>query len=257
MGAFLGLFGLFALLESRRPRRNLVLGKGRWPGNLLIVLINSFVVRLLFPGAAIAVAIWAQSHGWGLLNFLQLPWAVSLVFSLLALDFVIWLQHLAMHHIPLLWRLHRVHHADLEIDVSTGLRFHPLEIVFSMGIKFLAILAIGPSVAAVILFEVILNATSMFNHSNLKLPLKLDSFLRLFLVTPDMHRVHHSTQVRETNSNFGFNLPWWDRLFGTYRAQPELGHESMEIGLSEERQQTRCATLQGILLMPFQKKADN
>ncbi len=253
LGFFFGLFFLFALLESWKPRRKLDWGRRRWPTNLLLVFINSLAVRVLFPGAAVAMALWTQSQGLGLFNWLQWPWALSLLLSLLALDFVIWLQHLAMHHVPWLWRLHRVHHADLDFDVSTGLRFHPLEIVFSMLVKFSAILILGPSVIAVIVFEVLLNATSMFNHSNLNLPLGLDRILRWFVVTPDMHRVHHSSQIPETNSNFGFNLPWWDRLFGTYRAQPQLGHENMEIGLSEERDFARCATMRGLLLMPFKR----
>ncbi|HSP00684.1 MAG TPA: sterol desaturase family protein, partial [Thioalkalivibrio sp.] len=223
----------------------------RWTSNLSIVVINTVVLRLLFPAAAVGMAVFAQSAGWGVFNTFQIPFWVAVIVSVLILDFMIWLQHVMVHAVPALWRLHRVHHADLDFDVTTGLRFHPLEIILSMVIKFGVIALLGAPVLAVILFEILLNATSMFNHSNLRLPLGLDRVLRWFVVTPDMHRVHHSVEDDETNSNFGFNLPWWDRLFGTYKAQPRDGHEAMTIGISTFRDPRQCDGLKGMLLMPF------
>ena len=248
---FFGVLLLIALWEIAAPRRALSMSKPvRWASNLGIVALNTVVLRLLFPLAAVAFAAVAAENGWGLLNLIEIHPLLALVIAIVVLDFFIWLQHVMVHAIPVLWRLHRMHHADLDYDLTTGARFHPLEIVLSMGIKFAAILLLGPPVLAVLLFEIILNAMAMFNHGNIRLPLGLDRLLRLLVVTPDMHRVHHSVQDDEANSNFGFNLSIWDRLFGTYKAQPDLGHEGMQIGLDRFREQ-RDNTLPQMLVQPF------
>lgn len=202
---------------------------------------------------AVGMALIAQNRGWGLLNNVILPGWIEIAIGVVALDFVIYLQHAMFHFIPLFWKLHRVHHTDLDFDVTTGIRFHPIEILLSMGIKMIAVILIGPSTLAVILFEILLNATSMFNHGNVRLPISIDRILRLFVVTPEMHRVHHSVLIKEFNSNFGFNLPWWDRLLGTYRAQPEAGHEGMTIGLAQHRD-PNSLTLSHLLILPFSRK---
>ncbi len=251
LGFFFGVFILVALWELLSPRRILKTSKPvRWMSNMGVVLIDTVAVRLLFPIIGIHVAYTAQQKGFGLLNVLDLPEWMSVVIGILVLDLVVYLQHLMFHAVPLIWRLHMMHHADLDYDVTTGLRFHPIEIVISMIIKMTAIAALGPSVFTVILFEIILNATAMFNHGNLKLPLAVDKYLRLLVVTPDMHRVHHSVTIRETNSNFGFNFPWWDRLFRTYRPQPAAGHEGMTIGLAQFRDPKKNNLL-WMLIMPF------
>jgi len=235
-GAFTGVLAAMALWEVVAPRRRQAFGRPlRWTGNLGIVVLDTLLVRLTFPVVAVGLAILAQERGWGLFNVLEVSGWLAFVTSFLALDLAIYLQHVMFHAVPAFWRLHRMHHADLEFDVSTGLRFHPVEILLSMGIKLAVVAALGPPAAAVLLFEVLLNATSMFNHGNVRVPAALDRILRLMVVTPDMHRVHHSILVRETNSNFGFNLPWWDRLLGTYRAQPKAGHEGMTIGIEQFR----------------------
>jgi len=251
LGSFLSLFAILALAEALAPRRKRsVIRWYRWANNLLIVLINTLVLRLLFPAAAVGLALYVESKGWGVLPLLGLPTPVTIVLSLLLLDLTIYGQHVAFHKVPLLWRFHRMHHADVDFDVTTGLRFHPGEIILSMGIKFAAIAALGAPPVAVLLFEIILASTSMFNHSNLRLALSADAVLRLVLVTPDMHRVHHSVVPEETDSNFGFNLPWWDRLFGTYRAQPDAGHERMQIGLRTFRTE-RDLRIDRMLVQPF------
>ena len=236
LGFFFGIFALMAIWEILAPKRALTVSKAvRWANNLGLVFFNSFILRLVFPAAAVGVAAFAAENGWGLLNYYSLPAMVAVVVSIIAMDFVIYLQHVMVHAVPALWRLHRVHHADLDYDVTTGARFHTLEIILSMMIKFATIIVLGPPVVAVVIFEVVLNATAMFNHGNVSLPKGLDRVLRWFLVTPDMHRVHHSVEDDEANSNFGFNLPWWDRLFGTYRDQPAEGHDGMTIGLEQFR----------------------
>jgi len=252
LGFFFGIFAIMALWELAAPRRLLTQSKAvRWTNNVGLVFFNSFLVRLVFPTAAVGMALFAREQGWGLLNYFQVPYALAVVAAVIALDFFIWLQHVMVHAVPVLWRLHRVHHADLDYDVTTGARFHPLEILLSMLIKFAVIAVMGPPVLAVILFEIILNATSMFNHSNVRIPVGIDRVLRMFVVTPDMHRVHHSVEDDETNSNFGFNLPWWDRLFGTYRDQPRGGHEAMTIGIRTFREGKWCSWITGMLAMPF------
>jgi sterol desaturase/sphingolipid hydroxylase (fatty acid hydroxylase superfamily) len=215
-----------------------------------IVFINTLAVRALLPVLAINVAFIARENGWGLFNNIAIPGWLAVVISVLLLDMIIYLQHVMFHAVPAFWRLHMMHHADLDFDVTTGLRFHPIEIILSMIIKMGSVAALGAPVIAVLIFEVILNATSMFNHGNIRLPIGFDSILRLFIVTPDMHRVHHSVVIRETNSNFGFNFPWWDRLMGTYRPQPAAGHEGMTIGLSQFRDAGRL-TLPWMLVLPF------
>jgi sterol desaturase/sphingolipid hydroxylase (fatty acid hydroxylase superfamily) len=246
-----GGFLLMAFAEILLPRRGLMLKRPpRWASNLGLVALNTLAVRFLVPVGAVGMALMAHEQGWGLLNNVALPGWLAVALAVIALDLVIYLQHVLFHAVPLLWRLHMVHHADLDFDVTTGLRFHTIEIVLSMGVKMAAVAVLGASALAVVIFEVLLNATSMFNHANVRLPAGLDRLLRLFVVTPDMHRVHHSVIVRETNSNFGFNLPWWDYLFGTYRAQPEAGHEGMVIGLSQFRDE-RVDRLHWMMALPF------
>jgi len=249
---FFGVFAAVALWEVAAPRRALRVAKAlRWTSNLALVALNTVLLRLIFPLAAVGVAAFAAEHGWGLLNHFQVPFLIALPLAVIALDFVIWLQHVMVHAVPALWRLHRVHHADLDYDVTTGARFHPIEILLSMLIKFATIVVLGPPVVAVVIFEVLLNATAMFNHGNIRLPAALDRVLRLFVVTPDMHRVHHSVEDDECNSNFGFNLPWWDRLFGTYREQPRGGHLGMRIGIRGHDDPREVDRLDGMLLLPF------
>ncbi len=255
LGCFFGILAVMALWEVAAPRRaRSYLRWRRWPGNLGIVVLNSVLVKLVFPFAAVALAAAGEAKGWGLLNTIALPFWLKVVVAVVVLDFAIYLQHVLVHAVPALWRVHRMHHADLDFDVTTGARFHPVEILLSMGIKFMVISALGAPALAVLVFEVVLNATAMFNHGNVRIPVGLDRILRLFVVTPDMHRVHHSIAVRETNSNFGFNLPWWDRLFGTYRAQPAAGHEGMTIGIEQFRE-PRELWLDRMLIQPLVGRA--
>jgi sterol desaturase/sphingolipid hydroxylase (fatty acid hydroxylase superfamily) len=236
MAIFLGILLAMALWEVAAPRRRREIPRLlRWSNNLGVVVIDTLLVRLTFPIVAVGLALVAQERGWGLFNVFDVPAWIAFLVSVLALDLAIYLQHVMFHAVPALWRLHRMHHADLEFDVTTGLRFHPVEILLSMGIKLAVVAALGPPAVAVLVFEVLLNATAMFNHSNIRIPSAIDRVLRLFVVTPDMHRVHHSIHPSETNSNFGFNLPWWDRLLGTYRPQPRDGHEAMTIGIEQFR----------------------
>jgi sterol desaturase/sphingolipid hydroxylase (fatty acid hydroxylase superfamily) len=252
LGFFIGVFAFMALWEVLAPRRALNASKAwRWTSNLGIVFLNTALVRVLFPATAVALALTAEANDWGVLNHLALPEWLAVGVAVAALDFAIWLQHVVFHAVPALWRLHRMHHADLDYDVTTGARFHPIEILLSMLIKFAAILVLGPPAVAVLIFEVALNATAMFNHGNVRLPLGLDRALRLLIVTPDMHRVHHSVEDHEANSNFGFNLSIWDRLFGTYKAQPDAGHERMSIGIREHRDEHEVDRLPGMLALPF------
>ena len=251
LSVFAGVLLLVALWEILAPRRPLKENKRRrWCTNISLIVIDTTVVRLMFPIVPVALAQVAETRGWGVFNVVQSPLWLRVLLCFLLLDFIIYVQHLLFHHTPLLWRLHRMHHTDLDLDVTSGNRFHPLEIVVSMLIKLAAIVILGAPALAVLVFEVTLNACAMFNHGNITLPAAIDRLLRLFMVTPDMHRVHHSTIVRETNSNFGFNFPWWDRLCGTYRPQPEKGHLDMTIGLKEYRDPRRL-TLFRLLVQPF------
>ena len=254
LAAFVGILALLALGERLWPRRPLTVARGvRWRINLAIVALDSVLVRLVLPLAPFALAAVLQDRGWGLFNVMNIAGPVEIIASMLLLDLTIYAQHRLFHRLPLLWRIHRMHHTDLDLDVTSGTRFHPLEIVLSLAIKLTAILLLGPSPLAVVLFEIVLNATSMFSHANLRLPPAVDRWLRLVMVTPDMHRVHHSVIVRETNSNYGFNLPWWDRLFGSYRPQPRDGHLGMTIGLREWRNQADLG-LRALLQIPFLRK---
>jgi sterol desaturase/sphingolipid hydroxylase (fatty acid hydroxylase superfamily) len=251
LGAFAGVFLAMAAWEFAVPRRPQAIGRGwRWPNNLGVVVVDTALVRVLLPVTAVGLAVLAERRGFGLFNVVALPGWIAVTASVVVLDLAIYLQHVLFHAVPGLWRLHRMHHADLEIDVSTGVRFHPIEIVLSMLIKLAVVGALGAPPLSVLVFEVLLNATSMFNHANVRIPPAIDRVLRWLVVTPDMHRVHHSILVRETNSNFGFNLPWWDRLFGTYRAQPAAGHEAMTIGIEQFRD-PRELGLDRMMLQPF------
>jgi sterol desaturase/sphingolipid hydroxylase (fatty acid hydroxylase superfamily) len=248
LGSFLGVFALMALWEALRPARAPSIGRRRrWPHNLGLLLLDVALLRLVAPGAAIAVAMVAEQGGWGLVHWLALPAWGALALAVALLDLAIYMQHVLFHAVPTLWRLHRVHHADLELDVTTGTRFHPLEILASTGIKCAAVAAIGAPPVAVLAFEVLLNATAVFNHANVSLPGRLDRVLRWLLVTPDMHRVHHSVRHEEGSSNFGFSLPWWDRLFGTYRAQAR-GELRLGVDAFRSAADTR---LDRLLLQPF------
>jgi len=256
--AFGAMFALMAAWEVAAPRRALSLPKGRrWLANLGVTLLDVVLVRVLFPTATVGVALAASERHWGLFNVVTVPAPLAFVLSFLALDFVIWIQHIAFHRVPLLARLHRMHHIDLDFDVTTGLRFHPVEIVLSLLIKFAAVVALGAPAAAVLLFELALNLGSLFNHGNVRIPGAIDHALRWFVVTPDMHRVHHSIVPEEINSNFGFFLSWWDRLFGTYSATPRAGHEAMTIGVRDTRDPAICAGLWPMLALPFKERADD
>ena len=255
LSTFAGLFAVFAVWELLAPRRTQYYSRSvRWLNNLAIMVLNGLIVRLGIPLAAVGMAIVAQDQNLGLLNQVTLPAWFAMVVAILALDLILYLQHLVFHHVDFLWRLHRMHHADLEVDVTTGLRFHPIEIVLSMAIKMAAVLVLGAPVVAVIAFEVLLNASSLFNHANIRIPDKADRIMRYFIVTPDMHRVHHSVVRQETDSNFGFNVPWWDYLFGTYRASPQAGHIGMKVGIEYFRT-ARDLWLDHLLVQPFRKPA--
>ncbi|SDX77655.1 Sterol desaturase/sphingolipid hydroxylase, fatty acid hydroxylase superfamily [Ruegeria halocynthiae] len=249
--AFLGILAVMAQWEVAAPRRRRDIPRVvRWTNNLALVVLDTAILRLTFPILAVGLAVMAEDRGWGLFNNIDVPVWVAIAVSMLLLDLAIYLQHVMFHAVPGLWRLHRMHHADLDFDATTGLRFHPVEILISMGIKLAVVAALGPPAVAVLLFEVILNATALFNHANIDLPRPVDRFLRWIIVTPDMHRVHHSIDPRETNSNFGFNLPWWDRLLGTYVAQPAKGHKGMMIGIKQFRTR-RDLWLDRMLIQPF------
>ena len=255
IGFFFGILILLAIWELFKPRRELVTSKKlRWFNNLIIVLLDSMIVRVLFPLVPMSIALLAQEQGWGLLNHLDVSHLLEAVIALIVLDFVIYLQHVLFHAIPFLWRFHMVHHVDLDLDVTSGVRFHPIEIILSTGIKLTTVGLLGLPAMAVLIFEILLNGTSMFNHSNVFIPLNLDRIIRLLIVTPDMHRVHHSVILKETDSNYGFTLSWWDRLLCTYRAQPEKGHQGMTIGLSRFLDERRQSLL-WLLILPFLKKA--
>jgi sterol desaturase/sphingolipid hydroxylase (fatty acid hydroxylase superfamily) len=255
---FFSMIAIIGVWELLAPKRTLSVSKTvRWANNLALVFLNSFMVRLVFPMAAVGVAITAQENQWGLLNNIEIPMWLATVLAIIIMDLVIYIQHVMVHAIPFLWRFHRVHHADPDYDLTTGSRFHTVEIFLSNGIKFCTILLLGPAAFAVVIFEVILSATAMFNHGNIHLPKIIDHILRLILVTPDMHRVHHSTEDDETNSNFGFSLPWWDRLFGTYRDQPRGGHAAMQIGIRSQQSEREITWISGMLTLPFKGKVSH
>lgn len=259
LSAFLAIFAVLALFELWSPRLERAELRGawksrRWATNLSLVLVSSLVLRVVFPAAAAGAALWAERHGWGLLRWLGLGPVVAGIAAFVLLDLAVWLEHVASHKLPFLWRIHRVHHVDQAVDVTTGLRFHPFEIVLSMVWKAAVVVALGAPFLSVLIFEIVLNGSSMFSHSNLRLPRAADRLLRAVIVTPDMHRVHHSTIPAETDSNYGFNFVFWDRVFGTYRDQPAMGHEAVEIGLSQWRG-GESARLGWSLALPFFARA--
>jgi len=252
---FFGMLIIMGIWEAVVPMKKRVLTRLlRWSNNLVLLVINIVVARLAFPLAAVGVAAYVAENGWGLMNYYEVPLSLAIIICVIALDFIIYLQHVLVHAVPALWRLHRVHHADPDIDVTTGLRFHPIEILLSLLIKFAAIVVLGAPVIAVVIFEILLNAGAMFNHANVRLPIGVDRFLRWFIVTPDMHRIHHSVEDDEANSNFGFSLAWWDRLFGTYIVEPRKGHEGMTIGIHHYNDPKQVSWLHGILSLPFRAK---
>ncbi len=253
LAAFAGVLAVMAAWELLAPRRHQAVERPlRWSSNLGLVVLDTVLVRILVPTTAVGIALLAEERGWGLFHsFLPPSWLAVLV-CVIVLDLAIYLQHVLFHAVPALWRLHRMHHADLAFDVTTGVRFHPIEILLSMLIKLAVVAALGAPALAVLLFEMLLNATSMFSHGNVRIPERLDRMLRWIVVTPDMHRVHHSVEAAETNSNFGFNLPWWDRMFGTYRAQPRAGHDAMVIGIAQFRDRFELR-LDRMLLQPFRE----
>ena len=248
---FFGVLLVMIAWEFIAPRRRLQIRRPfRWSSNLGLVALNTVLLRLVAPLGVVGVALFTESRGWGLFQHIEAPGWVAILASVVLLDLAIYLQHVMFHAVPLFWRLHMVHHADLDFDVTTGLRFHTVEILLSFGIKAAVVLLLGAPAVSVLVFEVLLNATSMFNHSNVRMPIAVDRVLRCLVVTPDMHRVHHSIHARETNSNFGFSLPWWDRLLGTYRDQPAEGHIGMTIGLSDIRDEQTAERLHRMLLLP-------
>ncbi|MFM7419128.1 MAG: sterol desaturase family protein [Alphaproteobacteria bacterium] len=252
LSASIGVLSIMLILQHAFPRRAQRLAWRRWPSNFGLVVISSLLVRLLIPTAAIGVALYAEAQGLGLLRWLGVNEFLGGILAVLLLDMLIYFQHRVFHALPILWRLHRVHHADTELDASSGLRFHPIEILLSMGIKMAAVVALGAPAEAVLVFEVLLNATAMFNHSNVALPLWLDRVLRWVLVTPDMHRVHHSVVHAETDSNFGFCLSVWDRIFGTHIPEPAAGQLGMVIGIDEFRADEE-QRLDRLLTQPFRR----
>lgn len=254
LGCFVGVLLAMAVWESLAPRRLLTVNKPwRWTSNLALVGINSVLVRLVLPISAVSTAALAAETHWGLFNRSAWPPWLEFAMAVVLLDFAMYLQHVMSHAVPAFWKFHQVHHADLDFDVTTGLRFHTVEILLSMVLKVAVVAALGPPVWSVLTFEVLINAASMFNHSNIRIPVLLESVLRLLVVTPEMHRVHHSVIAAETNSNFGFNLPWWDFVLGTYRSQPVDGHERMQIGLKQLRNEQQVERLPGMLLLPFRR----
>jgi len=251
LAGFLTVLAAVALAETlapRRPRREA--RRRRWPANLAMVLLGAGLTRLVVPLVAVEAALRAEAGGFGLLNLLALPGWLAVAIGVVALDLVIYAQHVAFHRLPPLWRIHRMHHVDRDLDTTTGIRFHPFEFAISMAIKVGAVLLLGAPAAAVIVFEVLLNATALFNHGNMRLPAGLDRRLRAVLVTPDFHAVHHSVEPDEHNRNFGFNLPWWDYLFQTYKPAPDAGLAREDIGLRAWRGGA-AVRLGSLLWLPF------
>jgi len=255
LSIFLGVLALMIGWEYYKPKRKPRYSrKQRWPANLGIVAIDTVAVRLLVPAGLIGAAFYAEQAGWGLFNNLDVPSWVAVVVSIIGLDIAIYWQHRAFHRVPLLWRLHRVHHADPDFDVTTGLRFHPFEILLSLGIKAGAVVLLGAPVLAVIIFEVILNACSLFNHGNVALPPKAERWVRKILITQELHRIHHSSLKHETNSNYGFSVSWWDHLFNSFTAKPKAGSDNVDIGLTEYREAKLTTRLWGLLKIPFSNR---
>ncbi|MGB1215184.1 MAG: sterol desaturase family protein [Pikeienuella sp.] len=255
LAVFIGVFALMALWETARPRRARTIGRPRrWSTNLGLVVVDTIVARLLFPVAAVGAALDAEARGWGLFNQFEAPAGLEIIAAFVLFDLAIWAQHVVFHHVPFLWRFHMVHHADEEMDVSTGLRFHPVEIAASMAIKISLVYLLGPAALAIIMFEVVLNASAMWSHSNLRLPRQIDRVVRTVIVTPDMHTSHHSVERAEHDTNFGFFFSFWDRLFGVYTETPAAGHDGVKIGLKPWRD-GRSAGIIWALLAPFRRGA--
>ncbi len=249
--SFISILSVIAIWEVAAPRRKLTVNKGiRWLNNGSIILLNTLIVRLALPILPVLLAVKLSNHGSGLFNMLEIPLYLKVFFSIIIMDLILYLQHAMFHAMPLFWRLHMVHHADLDLDVTTALRFHPIEILLSTGLKLAIVMVLGPPAVAVMIFEIILNGAAMFHHGNIKLPSAFDRILRKLIITPDMHRIHHSVIIRETNSNFGFNIAWWDYIFGTYRAQPMNLHENMPIGLMQYRK-TGDMNFFKLMALPF------
>lgn len=254
VSSFLGIFFLLAIWEISFPKRELLhLRRFRWLSNISLIFISSFLVRFIFPTAAVGIALVVDQNHWGLLYYFELPFLIHMIAAFILMDLSLYFQHVIFHALPLFWRFHRVHHTDLDCDITTGLRFHPFEMVISMLLKFVTIAALGVPVLAVVVFEVVLNAASMFSHSNIKIPLAIEKIVRWFIVTPDMHRIHHSVRENETNSNFGFFISVWDRLFGTYLSEPREGHTNMLIGLHDFRE-PKWQNLRWLIYLPFVSK---
>ena len=253
LGGFVSMLALMALWEALAPRRTLRVGRRRWSANLTLTVLNTVVVRFAVPLGAYGAAELAIDRGWGLFNLTSGPLALEFVAAVLVMDLVVYLQHRLFHVVPFFWRFHKVHHADNDVDVTTGLRFHTVSMVLSMGVKMTAAVLLGASPPAVLVSETSLNLTAMFNHANIRLPVAVDRVLRWFVVTPDMHRVHHSAEIGEMNRNFGFNFPWWDRMLGTYRDQPAAGHQAITNGL-REYQTDSTQTLFWMVALPFRRR---
>ena len=257
LGSFIGLFALLTIWEISTPKRELLeLRRFRWISNIGLIIISSLLVRFILPTAAVGIALHVEQENWGFLNHYDLPFALQFLLAFILMDLAIYFQHVMFHALPLFWRFHRVHHTDLDCDITTGLRFHPFEIVISILFKFLVIATIGAPVVAVVIFEITLNAASMFTHSNIKIPSTLERIVRWFIVTPDMHRIHHSIEENETNSNFGFFMSIWDRLLGTYTKEPEGGHTNMKIGLRNFRE-PKWQNLRWLIYLPFVTKVND
>ena len=252
--AFFGIFGLVAMTELIIPKRTLRINKmKRWFNNIGLIVFNSLILRFIIPFTGVMVALLCQEKGFGVFNLITVPSWIAILSCIILLDLLIYTQHVVFHLVPIFWRLHKVHHSDLDYDLTMASRFHPIEMGLSLCLRCFFIALLGVPVIAVILFEVILNGAAMFNHGNFLLPKKLDNVLRLFIVTPDMHFVHHSIEKNEYNRNFGFNLPWWDRIFGTYKAEPKLGQQEMEIGLKDYPIERSVVSLGRMVMLPFEK----
>lgn len=257
LGSFLGIFALLTAWEISSPKRELLqLRRFRWFGNIGLIVISSVLIRFLIPTAAVGVALHVEQDQVGFLNHYDMPFFVQFFIAFVLMDLAIYFQHVIFHALPMFWRFHRVHHSDLDCDITTGIRFHPFEMIISILFKFLVIISIGAPVLAVVVFEVVLNAASMFTHSNIKIPQSIERMVRLILVTPDMHRIHHSINENETNSNFGFFISTWDRIFGTYIKEPALGHENMQIGLQGFRE-PKWQNLRWLIYLPFVSRIDD
>ncbi len=252
---FVSILLLMSLFEYIIPKKELLLSKfKRWSNNISIIVVNSFLLKFIFASSIITISIYTTENKIGLLNLFEISFFFSVILSIILLDLIIYFQHRLFHKIDFFWKFHKVHHSDMDFDVTTGLRFHPIEIIISMLIKMISVFIIGVPIIAIVIFEIILSSLSMFNHSNIKLPAILDKRLRYFIVTPDMHRIHHSIHNEELNSNYGFNISLWDRIFSSYTNKPKNGYEKMTIGLKEFYDENKTVSILNILSLPFRKK---